>query len=211
MILVCFAVKEEAKPFREVAGSTDGLEVLVTGMGAKNAANAVRRAIEKRKPALVLTCGFAGGLRPGLESGAVLFSADGAKDLEGALTAAGARRGKFYCAQKVATTVAEKAALWTEKGADAVEMESEIVCFVCNEYDIPAAIVRVILDTAEEELPLDFNELMNERQEMSYGKLAVSLVKSPGKIGALRRLQAQSQTAAEELAKVLLKVVKGVP
>jgi hypothetical protein len=71
--------------------------------------------------------------------------------------------------------------------------------------------VRVILDTAEEDLPLDFNELMNERQEMSYGKLAVSLVKSPGKIGALRRLQAQSQTAAEELAKVLLKVVKGVP
>src|SRR5436853_271527 len=111
MTLVCFAVKEEMTPFREMAGSLDGVEVLVTGMGAKNARCAVRAAIEKRKPVLVLTCGFAGGLRPGLESGAVLFSADGAKDLEAGLLAAGARRGKFHCAEKVAATVAEKASL----------------------------------------------------------------------------------------------------
>src|SRR2546421_10018678 len=107
MTLVCFAVKEEARPFRKIAGSRDGVQVLVTGMGAKNAKCAVRGAIEEKKPELVLTCGFAGGLQPGLKSGAVLFSAAG-NELEAALLSAGARRGKFYCAEKVATTVAEK-------------------------------------------------------------------------------------------------------
>jgi hypothetical protein len=63
--------------------------------------------------------------------------------------------------------------------------------------------VRVILDTAEENLPLDFNRLMNSRQEMDYGKLTGALVKSPGKIGSLLRLQKQSQAAAEKLAQVL--------
>jgi hypothetical protein len=44
---------------------------------------------------------------------------------------------------------------------------------------------------------------MNSRQEMDYGKLTVALVKSPGKIGSLLRLQKQSQAAAEKLAQVL--------
>src|ERR1043166_2148427 len=128
MILVCFAVKEEAGPFRKMTGGIAGIEVLVTGMGIKNAESAIRAAIENEKPKLVLTCGFAGGLRPGLESGVVVFSANRANDLEAALVWAGARPSKFRCAQKVATTVAEKAVLWKETGADAVEMESGVVC-----------------------------------------------------------------------------------
>jgi nucleoside phosphorylase len=208
MTLVCFAVKEEARAFREMAGMMAGIEVLVTGMGQKNAESAIQSAVEKNKPTLVLTCGFAGGLRPGLESGAVLFAENIGKDLEAALVEAGARPGKFHCAQKVATTAAEKARLREETGADAVEMESGIICDVCRGLGIPATIVRVILDTAGEDLPLDFNELMNERQEMSYGKLTLELVKSPGKIGALKKLQAQTKKAAEELAKVLVKLVR---
>jgi hypothetical protein len=38
---------------------------------------------------------------------------------------------------------------------------------------------------------------------LSYGKLAVALAKSPGKVRALLRLQKQTRTAAGNLAKVL--------
>ena len=201
--LVCFAVKEEARPFNELAASRPNVKTLLTGIGPRNAEQAIRAAITARRPGLVLSCGFAGGLRPGLVSGSVVFSADRESGLEPALLAAGARPGKFHCVPKVATTAEEKHALWNTTSADAVEMESQIICAVCRAQKIPSAIVRVILDTAEENLPLDFNRLMNSRQEMDYGKLTVALVKSPGKIGSLLRLQKQSQAAAEKLAQVL--------
>jgi nucleoside phosphorylase len=206
--LVCFAVKEEANPFKERAVALAQVETLLTGMGPRNAEQAIKAAITARRPGLVLSCGFTGGLRPELVSGAVVFGADRESGLEPALLAAGARPGKFHFVSKVATTADEKRALWETTGADAVEMESEIICAVCREQKIPSAIVRVILDTAGEDLPLDFNRLMNDKQQMDYGKLALALLKSPGKVGSLLRLQKQSQAAAEKLAQVLAEVLK---
>jgi len=203
LTLVCFAVKEETRSFKELVASRPDVKTLLTGIGPRNAEKAIRAAITARKPGLVLSCGFAGGLRPGLVSGAVVFNADRESGLEPALLAAGAQPARFHFVPQVATTAEEKQLLWNTTGADAVEMESQIICTVCREQKIPSAIVRVILDTAEEDLPLDFNRLMNNRQEMDYDKLAVALVKSPGKIGSLLRLQKQSQAAAEKLARVL--------
>jgi hypothetical protein len=86
-------------------------------------------------------------------------------------------------------------------------MESEAIRRICTGHGISSATVRVVLDTAEEDLPLDFNALMTAEQQMSYGKLTAALARSPGKIPALLRLQKQSQAAAEKLAKVLLAVL----
>ena len=156
---------------------------------------------------MVLTCGSAGGLRPALTIGTVVFDADAETGLEPALLAAGAQRARFHCSDRVATTAAEKRALWQSTRADAVEMESEVIRAVCREQNIPSATVRAILDTAEEDLPLDFNQLMTPKQEMSYAKLALVLLKSPGRIGALRRLQQNSEAAARGLAQVLVAVL----
>ncbi len=147
--------------------------------------------------------GFAGGLRSELAAGTIVFAADEETGLESALLAAGARPARFHCVERVATTAEQKRALLQVTGADAVEMESQIICGVCREARIPSATVRVILDAANEDLPIDFNELMTSDQVMSYGKLAMLLAKSPGKVGALRRLQQESKAAAERLAQVL--------
>ena len=42
-ILVCFAVKEEAKPFLERSRDRDHIRILITGMGRKNAEESLLR------------------------------------------------------------------------------------------------------------------------------------------------------------------------
>jgi adenosylhomocysteine nucleosidase len=209
-VLVCFAVKEEAAPFRKAAAAQEGVPILITGMGQSNAQRSIQNALLAGKPDLVLTCGFGGGLRPELETGVVLYETDGDPVLNQRLEAAGARPGRFLFSSRVATTSAEKRALWEQSKADAVEMESQTIRTNCREQGIPCATVRVVLDAADEDLPLDFNRLMTPDRSMSYGKLAEALVRSPGKIAALLRLQKQSRSAAEKLAAVLTALLNAV-
>jgi len=202
-MLVCFAVKEEARFFKPGAESQGQIQILLTGIGQRNAKRALEAALAKQTPRLVLTCGFAGGLDPSLATGTVVFAVDPETALESSLRAAGAGPARFHCAPRVATAAEQKRALWESTGADAVEMESGIICELCRARNIPSGIIRVILDTASEDLPLDFNELMTENDRMDYGKLAGKLFRSPGKVGSLLRLQKQSTEAAKRLAGVL--------
>ena len=97
--------------------------------------------------------------------------------------------------------------LWETTGADAVEMESEIIRAICRAHSIPSATIRVISDAANENLPVDFNVFMTSEQKLNYAKLVLSLLTSPAKIPAMLRLQRQTQLAARNLAGVLSRVV----
>lgn len=46
--LVCFAVKEEAKPFTQLIGSNPQLRTLLTGIGPRNAERALRAALRQQ-------------------------------------------------------------------------------------------------------------------------------------------------------------------
>ncbi len=131
--------------------------------------------------------------------------------LSAALLVAGARPARFQCVEKVVTTATAKRALREQTGADAVEMESGIIRAVCGRRNIPSATVRVISDAAHQDLPLDFNLLMDAEQNLSYARLALALAGSPRKISALLELQKQTQAAAENLARVLVTVLASCP
>ena len=201
--LVCFAVKEEAKFFLPRPARAGSLQGWITGIGRKNAAESIREAVAAVQPERVLTCGFAGGLNPSLALGTVLFDYDYDAAVAEALTELGARPAKFYCSKRAAITVAEKRALWESSGADAVEMESYVIRNLCREWKIPSATIRVISDTAHDDLPLDFNVLMTSDDRIHYGKLAMALLASPRKIPQLMAFQRQTVTAARELGRVL--------
>ena len=243
-LLICFALKEEAAPFRKMAAGRPDVSILITGIGRKNAEKSLREFLNSCRsrgnetqikniletphvvsygPNLVLTCGFAGGLNPDLKPGEVVFETANAplappggervsgrtgEGLFSKLSAAGAKPAKFFCADRIATTVDEKRKLRAETGADAVEMESGAIHAVCRECGIPCATVRVISDTANEDLPLDFNALAKPDMNLDYGKLALAILKSPGKIGALLKLQKQTRFAAEQLTNVLEKLIR---
>ncbi|MDB6124705.1 MAG: phosphorylase [Pedosphaera sp.] len=201
-ILVCFAVKEEAKFFPGISGEK-GCERLITGMGQRNAGTSIRKILSTLRPRMVITTGFAGGLNPELKVGTVVFDEDAAAGLSSKLIKLGAKPVKFNCAARVATTVEEKQALWKSSGADVVEMESSVIRQICHEQGIPSATIRVISDAANEDLPLDFNALMTSDERIDFVKLAWKLITGPQKIPQLIRFQKQTVFAARKLANVL--------
>lgn len=211
LTVVCFAVSQEAGPFREQTGHRRDLELLLTGMGPENARSAFAELLARTRPALVLSCGFAGGLNPALAAETVLFDEDTPPGLAAKLRALGAQPARFHCAATVAGTAPEKAALRQVTGADAVEMESGVIREACRLQGIPCATVRVILDTASEDLPLDFNRLLNEQHRLDPVRLSAALAAAPGKIPALLRLRRRAQGAAKTLANTLARVLESPP
>jgi adenosylhomocysteine nucleosidase len=245
--LICFALKEEAAPFRTGLRRGHHVSILVTGIGRQNAEKSLREFLNSCRsrgnetqikkesetpyvvsyePDLVLTCGFAGGLNPDLKLGDVVFEVSSSSSRRESpqieigeksepidigchdkLIAGGARPAIFFSADRIATTVAEKKRLREQTGADAVEMESAAIHAVCAERKIPCVTVRVISDTANEDLPLDFNALTKADKNLDFGKLFLAIAKSPGKIPALMELQKKTKFAAEKLAAVLAKII----
>ena len=205
--LVCFAVKEEARSFRELVRQTPEVRILLTGMGEQNARKTVAAALAPGPIAQVVTAGFAGGLTPQLVRGTVVYSAEPGTAIEERLRAAGAVATRFHCSRRVITTAAEKAELYAATQAHAVEMESACIHELCKAANIPVATVRVILDTASEDLALDFNELMTPDMRLDPVKLGMTVLRAPGKIGALLQLQRQSAAAAQRLGEVLVQTV----
>lgn len=204
--LVCFALKEEAAPFRKLIAGRMDVSLLITGIGRANSERELRTFLQTTAPSRVFTCGFAGGLDPQLQTGAVVFATTDFALTE-ALQKAGARPATFACVDRMATTAFEKQMLRANTQADAVEMESEIIHVICQQRGIPCATVRVISDPAHEDLPLDFNQLCNPDQSLNFGKLALAIAKAPGKIPALIRLQKQTSFAASQLAAKLVQIL----
>lgn len=221
-LLLFFAVLEEARPFVRAWAMVNGgqvrripgpglaawalgdIQVNVTGMGRRNAARVGTAVLDAQRSATqLITAGFAGGLNPALRGGDVLFEADPGFLTDG-LIRSGARPCRFYEATQVAVTAAEKARLRQESGADAVEMESGTLRTLARQRGVSAATVRVISDSAEETLPLDFNALMTPDDRLDFARLAWTLMRSPGTIPRLLAFQRKVSRAAKALAIVLV-------
>jgi len=213
-LLLFFAVEEEMKFFAPHRAAAKGFslgttfQVWVTGMGRKNAAENVREAIACLKPERVITAGFAGGLNPTLRCGTVIYDEDFDAGFGPDLEESGALPAKFYCHRRVAITAGEKAALWQETKADAVEMESSVIRTICRELHIPSATIRVISDDAHQDLPLDFNALMTSEDRINYLKLIGAVLGHPGRIPKLIEFQLQTIQASQKLGAALEELLR---
>ncbi len=183
------------------------LRVLTTGMGPQNAAAAFTAAVSAKRPAWVVTSGIAGGLDPALRTGDGCFDTDSEFPKTALLTSLGLTPGISALVSRVAVTAAEKARLRAETGARLVDMESAAIRQLAQAAGIPSATVRTVSDTAGEDLPLDFSTLVDANQQLLPGKLAWAILRSPGKIPALLRLQRSVGIATDRLSAVLAELV----
>lgn len=190
------------------------------------------RAAEAR---IILSCGIAGALDPGLKAGDVVidlndkplpFRSSGAvpspgrdqgrqnwvggggdpssdafgEGLRKALS--DARCGAIIGQDHIAASPAEKAALYAQTGALAVDMETHIAARVAARHSLPFAAIRVISDTAHEALPPAALVGMNPDGTMALGRVLGSLARHPTQLPALIRTGRNAETAFRALRRV---------
>lgn len=227
-ILVTYAVEPEFDPWRKLRkfesmrrgdfsiqrtgfGSAI-VDFLATGMGPLRAAQAME-AVGGEAHCLCIASGFAGSLQAGLNVGDVLIPATvretgGERSrqcdprlVEAGIGAGGKRIETIASCDHVATTLAEKAQLGAS--AQAVDMESFSVLAAAERRGIPAVAVRVISDRHDQALPIDLSTTVDERGQVSIGRVLKMVAASPGHIAALMKLGRESKAAAEALARFL--------
>lgn len=206
-MLVCFAVPEEARPFQKLMAGHSAVRIAVSGMGRRNTQAMIEAELKASRPGLVLTCGYTGALNPELALGRIVFDADATFPNASQLELLGGRPVRFVHSEKIVVTAVEKTRLCAESGADAVDMESKFIRDACRGMGISSATVRVVSDTATQDMPLDFNALLTPDLKMNYARLGAAILKSPKCIPALMRFGKETRAAADALANFLERFV----
>jgi adenosylhomocysteine nucleosidase len=148
----------------------------------------------------VISFGVAGGLDPSLKTGDVVVAtevmAGDARWLAGlslteaqiASIALGRRRvvrGLLAGVEEVVAASACKAALHSETGAAAVDMESHIAAAYAAEAGIPFAALRVISDPAHRALPVVARKAIKPNGDLDLVQIMGSVVRNPRSLRAL--------------------------
>lgn len=234
MIVVTFALPEESRNFVAtwgnrrllsggtlpvVSGTLGSTEIVVvhTGVGLELAARATEAILTRHRPRCLISAGFAGGLDPVLRSGELLLAvnfSDGhlletIRDtyVEGEVCRCGTLTS---CAHPI-ETVDEKAALFRQTNASAVDMETDAIHTICERLGVPMLSLRVISDSALESLPVSFPIWFDTNtQQPRRVALLAHLARHPGKIPGFIRFVRNTLRAQRRLGNQLTRVVSGL-
>jgi adenosylhomocysteine nucleosidase len=194
--------------------------VLITGMGPSRARSETSKVSWGEYDSLnfCVSAGLAAALRPEYHVGQVLAARRVCaeippEDLESralessqALISFASECGaavvsRFYCTPRVIGRAEEKKHLGAS--ADAVEMESFGVLLQARVFGVPAVAIRAVSDTADEDLPLDFNRTLTPEGRVSVPRLLGQLAGRPQALPGLIKLGRQSKQAAQSLCQFL--------
>src|SRR5262249_41378181 len=83
------------------------------------------------------------------------------------------------------------------------DMESAAVAKVCDEFQIPLLLIRVISDLSDEDLPIDFNLCRDKSRRVSNKKVLQAVAKKSQTIKGPVELNRRSQLGAENRAELI--------
>ncbi len=122
----------------------------------------------------IISTGYCGALDPELRVGDIVVSAGSPAQSHRSFV-----RGAVVTCDRVAVTAAEKRGLREQTGAIAVDMEAEAVRERAAALGIAYTCIRVVSDTAEENLPLDFNRYRASDGRFSRTRIALAAMARP--------------------------------
>lgn len=187
----------------------------VAGGGTAAGTEAAAMALLARPVIGLMSFGIAGGLAPGLCSGALILPAavrarDGTAhwvDVEWHLRLAAAARkaglavtvGGMLGHDAIAATATEKAALHRETNAVAIDIESHVVAAVAQHARVPFVVLRAIADPAERDLPPAALLPLTAGGRPNLARVLLSVACRPGQVPALLALAKETNVALDAL------------
>ena len=199
----------------------DGTLLALSGMGMSAAARGARALIEAGAGALV-SWGMAGGLDPRLPAGSIFLPSE-IVSLEGTglvtssvwrerlgeaiaarlpMRGRAVTEGRLLTSPKAVGSLADKAALFAETSAAAVDMESLAVAETARAHQKPFLAVRVIVDSAGDALPRAVAAAADDEGHLQVWRLLGALARDPGDLGPLIRLARRYRAASRSLAAI---------
>jgi adenosylhomocysteine nucleosidase len=226
-ILITYAVEAEFAPWRalnmekvtignvtlqraQIGQST--VDFVITGMGATNAEGVADAVISKTYSFCIIS-GFAGALHSSVKVAAIVVPEKvqnhGSRqteicnaDLLVNASAVGATRIEtMLTTDHVVNTATEKHRL--SAFAAAVDMESYAILHIANQKNVPSAVVRVISDSFDRDMPAELDTIVDPHGHVKIVSVVRYIAKHPLMVPALVRLGRDSKTAAEALAHFL--------
>ena len=143
---------------------------------------------------LVVSAGLAGGLDPSLRCGDVVVDS-----AESVATLPGTIRGRIHSSEVVVATPAQKAELFRQTGALAVDMETAAIRRLAESASVPCIAIRAISDEASDAIDPSVLGLIDSLGRVRPKAVAALLVRRPGSIRHLMRMKANSDHALTQL------------
>lgn len=180
------------------------LELATIGL---RGARLAERAAGWRAPELVVSAGACGALAPALAVGALVVPTV-------VLQGAGERwptatlprlsgDGALLTVGEVVESAAQKARLWMETGALAVDMESAAIMAWARGRNVPAAVVRGVSDDAERGIPAALAAAVSEDGRVRPLRAVTAALTRATALGDLLELRAGTEAALKTVAAAL--------
>jgi adenosylhomocysteine nucleosidase len=227
-ILITYAVEAEFAPWRALRNlekvTVGGVELhraqvgrstvdfVITGMGAKNAGRVADTFISKNYSFCIIS-GFAGALKSSVNLATIVVpekvqnhGTHQTEICDASLLAQASEIGAtsittMLTTDHVVNTAAEKSSLSVY--AEAVDMESYAILHAANTKSVPAAVVRVISDSFDRDMPAELDTMVDPQGHVKISGVVRYVAKHPLMVPALVRLGRDSKTAAEALTNFL--------
>ena len=172
------------------------------GAGPRLAAAAVRAFA---KPDRIVSTGYCGALDPALKlSDVVICSRVVEADTNRHFETADEFGATCLSGDRVIQTGREKQLLRQTTGASIVEMEAAGVAAEAESMGVPFHCIRVVTDTAGEDMRVDFNSARDEQGRFRLSQIAKAALRHPfERIPELLKLNRRAQAATARLGEYL--------
>ena len=150
--------------YRVTTGFSGQKEVatVISGVGGRCAAGAVRELIKSFRPDLVISTGYAGGLSPEIRVGDIVVMGEVihesgkrvvSRSMDGFNPSPPVRRGPILTTNRFIPFSRDKYRLYEKFGATAVDMESFFLGEEAEKSNIPFLSIRAISDAVDQDVP----------------------------------------------------------